>query len=107
MSCVSRPPIERLQFMAQQLRDGKGLSLRDTAYKFEVSVRTVRRDFDFLTDRLRYRVRYSRMTHSWWLDSAQAADVQSDFIQLDFFKARGCAVGVPVSGMSAAGSARC
>jgi hypothetical protein len=68
-----RPPIERLVFMAGVLRSGRGLRLGDVATKFEVNLKTVRRDFYFLTDRLRYRVRYSRLQRAWRLDDAPPA----------------------------------
>ena len=73
MNC--RPCIERMAFMAEELRSGKGISLLGVASRFEVSYKTILRDFDFLRDRLRYNVRvtYPGNTgepHLWFLVSA-------------------------------------
>ena len=60
-----RTPIERLVCLATLLRNGTTFTFREIAERYEVSVRTVARDFDYLRDRLGFETEWDnhRKTH--------------------------------------------
>jgi len=57
---TTRPQLRRLMWAMQRLRSGKVLRATDVAREFEVNVRTVYRDLDFLRDECRVPIEYDR-----------------------------------------------
>jgi predicted DNA-binding transcriptional regulator YafY len=57
---ATRPPVRRLFWALQRLRDGQPLKATDLAQHFEVNVRTAYRDLDFLRDDWRVPLEYDR-----------------------------------------------
>jgi predicted DNA-binding transcriptional regulator YafY len=55
---ATRPPLRRLLWALQRLKDGKPLRATDLAREFEVAVRTAYRDLDFLRDEWRVPLEY-------------------------------------------------
>src|SRR5918996_2618961 len=55
---ATRPPVRRLFWALQRLRNGKPLRATDLAREFEVNVRTAYRDLDFLRDDWRVPLEY-------------------------------------------------
>lgn len=60
----SRPAIERMTVIRAHL--AKGFTLFDMAIHLETSTRTIRRDVDFLRDRLGYTIEYCPTRHRWF-----------------------------------------
>ena len=67
---AGKPAMERLVWICQRLRDGRPLNNSTIAAHFEVSVKTVQRDMDFLRDRLLYQLEYVHERRSWILIKA-------------------------------------
>ncbi len=49
---MTRPPIERVQWIDERLHADRSLTAADVARRFEVSARTVYRDLEFMRDRM-------------------------------------------------------
>jgi len=50
----TRPPIQRMAIIAKYLREGKPFTAAAIASRFEIDARTLRRDIEFMRDRLCY-----------------------------------------------------
>jgi predicted DNA-binding transcriptional regulator YafY len=64
---ATKPPVRRLFWALQRLRNGKPLRATDLAREFEVNVRTAYRDLDFLRDQWRVPLEYDRPQRTYRL----------------------------------------
>ena len=48
----SRPPLERFQVIARTLSNSERISVRSLARRLEVNPKTIKRDLEFMRDRL-------------------------------------------------------
>jgi len=55
---LSRPPLERMLRIHQELKSGKYPNASSLARKMEVSTKTIHRDFDFMRDRMELPIEY-------------------------------------------------
>lgn len=60
---MSRPSIERMQRLVAELQ--RGCTLGEVATRLEVTQKTIRRDIEFMNDRLGYRIAYNYATTTW------------------------------------------
>ncbi len=72
----SRPPLERMLRIHELLKDGRTPGVGELARRLEVSGKTVQRDVEFMRERLKLPVSYSR-THSGYRDTEPAAGFPS------------------------------
>ena len=70
MSAGTRPTIERMSWIAARLRRGHLLDAPLAAELFEVNVRTIRRDIDFMRDRLGYGIVWDSLRRTYFLAKA-------------------------------------
>ncbi len=72
----SRPPLERMLRIHELLKDGRTPGVGELARRLEVSGKTVQRDVEFMRERLKLPVSYSR-THSGYRYTEPAAGFPS------------------------------
>jgi len=60
---MSRPSLERMQQIAARLH--KGFKVAELASAFEVCEHTLKRDIEFMRDRLGYSIEYNPETRQW------------------------------------------
>ena len=65
---ATRPPIERMTKMYALIRSGKKLTAFDFADIFEVSHKTIRRDLEFMRDRVGLPIVYDAEHFHWTTD---------------------------------------
>jgi proteasome accessory factor B len=66
MRVTCRPPLERFAFIDQALRSQKWPNAHKLARALEVTVRTIRRDLQFLRDRLHAPIAYDAVRHGFY-----------------------------------------
>ena len=66
---MTRACLERMLFIAGELRARHMLRTRHLAERFEVSTKTIGRDFYFLRDRMGYDIAYDYAAEAWRLNS--------------------------------------
>jgi proteasome accessory factor B len=62
----SRPPWERMMRMHQLIKDGKYPNCSKLAREFEVATRTIKRDVDFMRDRLNLPIEYDSRRYGFY-----------------------------------------
>jgi predicted DNA-binding transcriptional regulator YafY len=67
MRADRRPFVERIHWIAGQLRSGRHINCSAIARRFEISTKTAMRDIDFLRDRLRYDIDYDEYDRTFTL----------------------------------------
>lgn len=60
---LSKPPVERMAYIAKLLRNGTPFKLGQVAQHFEVAYKTIHRDVDFMRDRLGYEMIWVQTGH--------------------------------------------
>ena len=66
MNGATRPPFERMMFIARLLIRRKRFTAPEVAAEFEVSSKTVHRDLDFMRDRLGYEIEFDASALSYF-----------------------------------------
>ncbi len=67
---TARPALERFVFIAAMLRAGKPFNTCRISHRFEVCRATVKRDLQFMRDRLRYEFDFDYSRNTYRLRSA-------------------------------------
>ena len=67
---TTRPPIERMKYIAGLLRAGKAFNVSMVARRFEADPKTIDRDLVFMRDRLGWEFEFDRRSKSYKLRSA-------------------------------------
>jgi proteasome accessory factor B len=62
----SRPPLERMMQIHEQLSSGSKPNCSTLAREFEVSTKTIQRDLDFMRDRWTLPIAYDEVAHSYY-----------------------------------------
>src|SRR5207247_5752841 len=62
----SRPPWERMMRMHQLIKSGKYPNCSKLAREFEVATRTIKRDIDFMKDRLELPIEYDSRRYGFY-----------------------------------------
>jgi hypothetical protein len=60
-----RPPIERMARISELLQRVGFFRVAAVAQEFEVSVRTIHRDIEFMRNRLRYELSFNQSAYHW------------------------------------------
>lgn len=63
---MSRPPLERMLFLHERMRAKRYPNCRFVAEHFEVSTRTIKRDVEFMVDRLGLPIDYDRRRYGFY-----------------------------------------
>lgn len=65
-----RPPVQRMRNLAELLRSGHGFNTLTISCDWEVSPKTIRRDIEFMRDRLGYVIEFDFAANSYRLVDA-------------------------------------
>lgn len=69
----SRSVIARLQFVAERIASGRGMTIGEIAGEWEVSYRTIHRDVEFLRDQLGHQLVFDTKANGWFYTEAPPA----------------------------------
>ncbi len=69
-SRTTRPPLERMIRIHEQLKEGRFPNCSTLAKEFDVSYKTIQRDIDFLRDRWQLPIAYNEIRHGFYYTSA-------------------------------------